>query len=254
MMSLHIFREWICNHSGTLCVMKKLNKNKPLLFLGDHHGAWSTIFDIIKSKNIENCNIISVGDLGIGFKYKKEHEHKQSEKLNDFFKERNINFYGIRGNHDDPTYFKGDDRIVFENFELIDDYTVAEYGDKKIQFVGGAVSIDRTGRKEGVSYWGDEVVLYKPNECKEVDILVTHTAPSWCFPQHFNELVYGWALEDSYLIGDLSNERAIIDEIFKRCKPKLHLYGHFHSSWTDIVNDCKHKLLNINEFWEYIEV
>ena len=86
---------------------------------------------------------------------------------------------------------------------------------------------------------------------QKVDILVTHTAPSWCFPQQFNEIVYGWALEDAYLIGDLSNERAIVDEIFKLCKPKLHLYGHFHSSWTEEVNGCKHKLLDINEVWEY---
>ena len=35
--------------------MKKLNKNKPLLFLGDHHGEWNFVFDIIISKKIENC-------------------------------------------------------------------------------------------------------------------------------------------------------------------------------------------------------
>ena len=98
--------------------MKTLNKNKPLLFLGDHHGSWGTLFDIIGEKNIESCNIISVGDLGIGFKYKKESEYSQSEKLSKMFKERNIHFFGIRGNHDDPYFFKGKNRIVYENFEL----------------------------------------------------------------------------------------------------------------------------------------
>ena len=234
--------------------MKTLNKNKPLLFLGDNHGAWSQLFDIIDTKKISNCYLFSVGDLGIGFKYKKNHEYKQSEKLNNLFKEQNIEFYGVRGNHDDPSYFEGSNRIVFDNFELIEDYTVMEYGDKKIQFIGGAVSIDRTGRKEGTSYWAKEAVNYKKDKCKEVDILVTHTAPSWCFPQQFNALVYGWALEDAYLLGDLSNERAIMDEIHKLCKPKLHLYGHFHSSWTEEINGCKHKLLDINEIWGNIEI
>jgi len=234
--------------------MKTLNKNKPLLFLGDHHGGWSTLFNIIEDKNIENCNIISVGDLGIGFKYKKESEYSQSEKLSKMFKERNINFFGIRGNHDNPYFFEGKNRIVYENFELIEDYTIADYDGKSIQFIGGAVSIDRTSRKEDVSYWKGEPVNFNKEKCKEVDILVTHTAPSWCFPQQFNELVYGWALEDAYLIGDLSNERAILDEIFKLCKPKLHLYGHFHSSWTEEINDCKHKLLNINEIWGNITI
>jgi Icc-related predicted phosphoesterase len=229
--------------------IKILNKNKPLLFLGDHHGNWGMLFEIIKDKNIENCTLISVGDLGIGFHFKKEFEYKSSEKLSEKFKERNIHFFGIRGNHDDPYFFEGENRIVYENFELLEDYTVAEYEGKFIQFIGGACSIDRTARKEGVSYWSGEEVKLDRGKCKKVDILVTHTTPSWCFPQQFNELVYGWALEDAYLIGDLSNERAIMDEIFKLCKPKLHLYGHFHSTWTEEINGCKHKLLDINEIW-----
>lgn len=164
--------------------IKILNNNKPLLFIGDHHGAWSQLLDVIDTKKISDCYLISVGDLGIGFKYEKNHEYKQSEKLNDSFKDRNIIFYGIRGNHDDPFFFRGSNRISLSNFELIEDYTVAEYGGKKIQFIGGAISIDRTGRKEGVSYWAEEAVNYKKDKCKEVDILVTHTAPSWCFPHN----------------------------------------------------------------------
>ena len=228
-----------------------IDKNKPLLFLGDHHGAWSSIFDIIGEKNIENCNIISVGDLGIGFKYKKESEYSQSEKLSNMFREKNINFYGIAGNHDNRFFFEGKNRIVYENFELIEDYTLTEYDGKKIQFIGGAISIDRTARKEGISYWEDEVVKFDRDKCQEVDILVTHTAPSWCFPQAFNEMVYGWAREDAYLIEDLTDERLIMDEIFKICKPSFHVYGHFHSNWSEEMNGCKHRLLDINEFLEY---
>ncbi len=227
---------------------KILNKNKPLLFLGDHHGEWSYLLDIVDAKKISDCYLISVGDSGIGFT-NKENQEKNNHWLNEEFKERNIVFMAARGNHDDPAYFQGANRVSLSNFELIEDYTVAEYNGKKIQFIGGAVSIDRTARKEGVSYWEDEAVKLDRDKCKKVDILVTHTAPSWCFPQQFNEMVYGWALEDAYLIGDLSNERAIMDEIFKLCKPYLHLYGHFHSSWTEEINGCKHKLLDINEIW-----
>ena len=229
--------------------MKVLDKAKPMVFLGDHHGDWNELFYIANNKNLENCNLISVGDLGIGFKYKKEYEYIMSEELNGMFKEKNINFYGIRGNHDDPQFFKGEDRICFDNFELLEDYTVAEYDSKLIQFIGGAISIDRTGRKEGVSYWKGEGVDYLKDKLQKVDILITHTAPSWCFPQQFNELVYGWAKDDETLLDELTNERAVISDIFDVCKPSLHLYGHFHSSWTEEINGCKHKLLNINEVW-----
>jgi len=109
-------------------------------------------------------------------------------------------------------------------------------------------------RKEGVSYWPGETVVFDRDKCKEVDILVTHTAPTWCFPQQFNEMVYGWTRKDADLIGDLSDERAVMNEICKLCKPKLHLYGHFHSSWSEEINGCKHKLLNINEIWGIPEI
>jgi hypothetical protein len=232
--------------------MKTLNKNKPILFLGDHHGAWSQLIDIIETKKISDCYLISVGDSGIGFT-SWENQVRINEQLNQEFKNNNIVFMSIRGNHDDPDYFKGSDRVSLSNFELIEDYTVAEYGGKKIQFIGGATSIDRTGRKEGTSYWNREVVNFERDKCEEVDILITHTAPSWCFPQQFNEMVYGWAREDAYLLEDLTDERAIMDEICKLCKPKLHLYGHFHSAWTEEINGCKHKLLDINEIWGNIE-
>jgi hypothetical protein len=58
---------------------KLLLKNKPIIFLGDHHGNWNELFYIIDKNKIENSNIISVGDLGIGFKSKKEYEYSFSE-------------------------------------------------------------------------------------------------------------------------------------------------------------------------------
>jgi predicted phosphodiesterase len=229
--------------------MKTLNKDKPILFLGDHHGAWLQLFDILDAKKISDCYLISVGDSGIGFT-DNENQKKMINYLDYEFKERNIIFMAIRGNHDDPSFFVGENRIQLNNFELIEDYTIMEYNGKKIQFIGGAVSIDRTARKEGISYWEEEVLNFERDKCEEVDILITHTAPSWCFPQQFNEMVYGWAREDAYLLEDLTDERAIMDEICKLCKPKIHLYGHFHSSWTERVNGCVHKLLDINEIWE----
>ena len=231
-----------------MTTMKTLGGSKPILFLGDHHGEWCYLFDTIDTKKISDCYLISVGDSGIGFTDNKTQE-KNNKWFNMEFKDRNISFMSIRGNHDDPDYFKGANRVSLSNFELIEDYTIMEYNGKKIQFIGGATSIDRTSRREGISYWEQEVLNFNRDKCEEVDILITHTAPTWCFPQQFNEMVYGWAREDAYLLEDLTEERAIMDEICKLCKPKLHLYGHFHSSWTERINECMHKLLGINEIW-----
>ena len=231
--------------------MLTLDKNKPIIFLGDNHGDWNHLFYLIEKKRIEDCHLISVGDCGVGFENPQATE-QQLKNLNNSFKERNIYFKAIRGNHDDPSYFKGSDRVCLSNFELIEDYSVFEYDSKHIQFIGGAISIDRTGRTTGISYWEDEGVVFKKNACQKVDVLVTHTAPSWCFPQQFNEIVYGWAREDAYLIEDLTDERGVMDEIFKLCSPREHLYGHFHSSWSERIDRCTFKLLDINELWEYV--
>jgi UDP-2,3-diacylglucosamine pyrophosphatase LpxH len=228
--------------------IKILDKEKPILFLGDHHGQWDFVFDIIETKKIENCYIICVGDGGEGF-ISKEKQLRQFDILNNRFKKNNIEYKSIRGNHSDPFYFQELNKISLSNFELIEDYSVYQHDSKLIQFIGGAISIDRTGRKEGVSYWKDEKLVFDKDKCQKVDILVTHTAPSWCFPQQFNEMVYGWAREDAYLLEDLTDERAVMNEIFKLCKPSLHLYGHFHTSVTERINGCMHKLLDINEIW-----
>lgn len=225
-------------------------KNKPLIVLGDIHAAWSSLMYELKLKDVKDCNIICVGDIGIGFNQSEKNEHEDAQKLNNWFKEKDINFYGIRGNHDDPFYFVGKNRIVYENFELLEDYTVCKYNDKTIQFIGGAISIDRTGRKEGVSYWSNEGIIFDENKCKEVDVLITHTAPPKCFPQTFNEMVYGWAEQDLPLINDLTDERLKMDKIVNLCKPKYHFYGHFHSSWFEKIEDCVHRLLDINELFE----
>ena len=223
----------------------------PMYFMGDNHGEYSDMFELIKKHGLKDCHFIHLGDGGEGFLPTKK-QLRQFAYLNDFFKARNILYKSIRGNHSDPFYFNSNSKVTMSNFELIEDYSVMEYCNKTIQFIGGAVSIDRTHRCEGMSYWADELVKFDEDKCQKVDMLITHTAPSWCFPQKFNRMVYDWAAADMSLLKDLTEERSIMDKIFNICQPSLHLYGHFHSNWTETVNGCKHKLLDINEIWEYV--
>ena len=224
----------------------------PMYFMGDHHGDWEVVIRLIKQFGLKDCYLIHLGDGGEGF-LPLQKQLRQFDYMNDFFKTHNVQYMSIRGNHSDPFYFKGSNRVTLSNFTLIEDYTIAEYKGKLIQFIGGAISIDRTDRILGSSYWEDEVVVYDKDKCHKVDILITHTAPSRCFPNQLNQLVYNWALRDAYLIEELTDERTVMDAIFNICDPKLHLYGHFHSSVTEVIDDCKHKLLGINEIWEFVE-
>lgn len=225
----------------------KILSQKGLCFIGDVHGDYFLIEDFCKHNN--DFVVCQVGDLGLGFGLI-DSEAAQLNAINNACKANNNVFCVIRGNHDSPKRF-AEFRNKFSNIYLPEDYEVCEWNGKTIQFIGGAISIDRSSRKDGRSYWKDEGVVFDKQKCHEVDILVTHTAPSHCFPQQFNEMVHGWAREDASLLEDLTAERAVMDEIFKLCKPSYHVYGHFHASWTEEINGCKHNLLDINEIREY---
>lgn len=230
--------------------IKKFDKDM-LLFIGDIHGNFHFLNECCYK--VENSLIIQVGDCGLGF-HSTNYEEEYLKKINNTCEQFNNQLLLLFGNHDSRdrfAFFR--QKNIFNNITFLDDYDVVKYKDKTIQFIGGAVSIDRTGRTLGVSHWEDEGVVFDRDACQKVDILVTHTAPSFCAPQKFNEMVYGWAREDAYLLEDLIDERAVMDEIFKICSPKYHFYGHFHFAHSETINDCRHKLLDIDELYEYRE-
>lgn len=228
--------------------MKEFNK-QGIIFLGDTHGN----FDVVKKicQQVENFAIIHVGDVGLGFNSFKTENEILTKKLQPCCSLNNNDLFFLRGNHDSKKRFGQFRSNDLQHIIFPDDYESVKINDKIFLFVGGATSIDRNGRAPEISYWEDESVVFQRDKCTKCDVLVTHTSPSWCFPQAFNEMVYGWAREDAYLLEDLNEERAIMDEICKLCNPELHVYGHFHSSWSEKINNCTHRLLSINEAWEF---
>lgn len=242
------------------------------LFLGDIHGEFHEISRLLKKYDLTDCNIIQVGDFGVGFNTFVK-EKRQLSSLNDTLVRRRVNLYVIRGNHDFPDYFKSDP-FNLSNIHLLDDYTVLELDNQKILFIGGAVSTDRNWRKtknqklgdftiRGNEYWWpNENVVFdvdKLNQIKDIDIVVTHTCPSYCYPS----LEYGLSnyiksaithFKDENLEQDVIEERKTLSKIFETLKQnnsiKYHFYGHFHQTALTELDSIKHRLLNINELYE----
>lgn len=238
--------------------------NRRLLFLGDIHGAFHIIPNKVKTYDITDANIIQVGDFGVGFK-SFEKDKKLLEQINSELKIRNIVLYAIRGNHDYKPYFDNNP-FGLSNIKLVKDYSVLNMSNKKILFMGGAISIDRLYRintdkyRQDKCWWSDESFELEEDELinlKKLDIVVTHTAPSFCYPDNsngFGDLVNSYAYEDSVLKTDLHTERYLMDRAFKiinaNNKITHHYYGHFHNSKVLEVDGVKHRLLNVNELYE----
>lgn len=249
--------------------MKSLKK--PLIFLGDIHGNFNHLKWYITTYKVSDCTICQVGDFGVGF-IEKFNDMTNLGLLNNFLKEHNINMMVWRGNHDDPDFFDGHLENHFDNLHLLPDYSVIDVDGVKILGIGGAVSVDRRPRmREELIYvksnlerklhWYDEGFVLNEEKLKSIegiDILVTHTTMDFCHPVNkngFGYLVEQFAQDDGKLKNDLRREREEVTKMWniflEKNKPDYHFYGHFHDTWTSNIDGVNHRLLAINEFFEY---
>jgi predicted phosphodiesterase len=245
-----------------------------LLFLGDIHGHFAIIHQYVKVYGIQNAHIIQVGDFGVGFQTL-EKEKRLLEMYHQILVKNNVHIWAIRGNHDYKPHFDNDP-FGLSNIHLLPDYTVLDLCDKRILLIGGAVSVDRTWRytklqKQGIfenmtlgkeSWWPDETFILdrdKLGEIRDIDIVVTHTAPHYCEPD--NTFGFGPFVEkivresgDTELKTDLLVERQAVTDAFAILKLNNSIthayYGHFHKSDVMNFDGIKHRLLNVNELWE----
>lgn len=242
-----------------------------MFYLGDTHGNLNYVKWFIDNRKIRNTDIIHVGDYGVGFIGDVLKERNLMDKFNKWLHERELTMHVFRGNHDDPYYFNGD--FVYDNLKFHPDYTVLEIEGKRILGVGGALSIDRVVRRKwnltetryGTQkrfHWYDEKFILdieKLNEIKDIDIVVTHTAPDFVYPVNKNNnwppVVAQFFPEDPGLANDLIEERALLTEFYNivtKNNPNIthHIYGHFHTHNIDVVGNCTHICLEINQLYE----
>ena len=114
-----------------------------------------------------------------------------------------------------------EERISHRRFRTIPDYSIVQACGHNILCVGGAVSIDRSFRKEhdsrnqssdAASYWSDEMPMFDEPKLTEIDrqfkidSVITHTAPSFC-EQLSKAGLSEWAVRDAELLTDCEKER-----------------------------------------------
>lgn len=226
-----------------------------MIFIGDIHGNFEYIKYLVNSRHIEDANFIQVGDFGVGFD-KKHVDLAALYRLNEILEKANCHLYVIRGNHDDPRYFNG--VFEFRYLHLVPDYTVINIEGKRVLFVGGATSIDRVYRKENkYGWWEDEVFVLDEGKLLKmynIDVVVTHNSPDFCWPLDVNGLVLSFAAKDATLLEDLRNERKDLTRMYDllAMNNDIHswYYGHFHNSQLTEYKGTDFRLLGIEETYE----
>ncbi len=188
--------------------------------IGDIHGDKDAYLKAIGDAE----ESIQVGDFGVGF---------VDFQLPDEFTDRHR---FIRGNHDHP------DLCKVKN-GWIDDGKIE--GD--VMFVGGAKSIDRQYRVEGVSWWRNEELSYselmyvfdeylknKPR------VMITHDCPDPVAVE-----ISRSASLNKY--EDKSVTRQAFTNMWMNHKPEIWAFGHWHHSFDRVIMGTRFICLNINE-------
>lgn len=227
-----------------------------MIFLGDIHGNYNTILDLLLNYNIEDSVIIQVGDFGLGFKTELNDVIELSF-LDERLKEYNTILYTIRGNHDNP-YFWTDKKYenYFSNINLVKDYSVINIEDLNILMIGGGISIDRKKRKKDISYWENENIIYKKKCYHNIDMVVTHVPPPFIFDSLLDKInLEYWLEQDETLKADIDEERSILDSIRKDVlfenKIKYWFSGHMHVNLSCNFDDIRYKLIANNSFYSH---
>lgn len=185
-------------------------------FIGDVHGKFRQYKRIIS----ECDRSIQVGDLGVGFFGLRGGEIKAlANPPFDAMSKGDHRF--IRGNHDNPQscinhpYWIGDG----ESFTV---------GNSKLYFLGGAGSIDRHYRTEGLDWWPDEELSRERLNIEvaeyidlKPDVVVTHDCPD----SIANEILMAFN-ESKFANG--SRTRQALDSMFYFHQPKYWIFGHWH--------------------------
>jgi hypothetical protein len=233
-----------------------------IYYLGDIHGYWGGICDHVTRNEDRNVAYIQVGDFGIGF-YDLQGEVDKLKLMNLILDENDCDLYIVRGNHDNPDWFKdenfADIKGELNRIRFIPDYTTIMINLEKYLFVGGAISIDRRPRMmdNKICWWVDEVFIFDKNKTEALDGIervITHTAPAFCHPTAFGSIVYDYARNDKDLIGELRAERDRMTDmaniLLKNGKNNIRTwtYGHFHSTKRMVHDNVEYTLLEINEF------
>lgn len=242
-----------------------LNTKYPIIFIGDTHGDWEALMRFVRTNNFRG-SIIECGDAGVGFRGWEE----KLKILNMLLGEKVCHLYIFRGNHDDPYFFETEYNL--SHVHLVSDYRLFQINEEYLLTIGGGISIDRchriTNDHKAISYgshqrtyWRDEKFNYDSFLVDDifsqynVKYIATHDIGINCFPVGTDaHIVNYYCTFDDQLRKDIIKGRNDIHDMFKQIKSKYQLkewiYGHFHDSHIDYIDNVKFILLNCDEIYE----
>ena len=221
-----------------------------MYFLGDVHAESPLMRDFLNS---EEKYCLQLGDFGFIFKY---NDWKWNKFLNHFEKNYpNKMIFTVLGNHENydsiekmpvKDMFGARCRKIRSNVYAIERGEILSIEGLNILCIGGADSIDKAWRRDGISWWAQEKIsdtdvkkTVKKGLTCSFDMICSHAMPAFFMLQNFTPCFQTgseFSLEKIYC--DIENNGGHIP---------LWIGGHVHNSIDMTYNDTLFRSLDIGE-------
>lgn len=213
-----------------------------LIVTGDIHGDFSYLNKLINKKKPDM--IWCCGDFGYW------PNHSNIKQLS-FIKPQDTKILWCDGNHEDHWALRDREKneivpnVIYMPRGSI--YTLPD--NRNVMFFGGAESIDKEIRTEGIDWFREEIITQKdfidlPDV--DIDIFITHTCPL--------ELVD--TMKERYTCKDIEPSNIALSELWKIYKPKTWIFGHWHTYLNIQMNGTDFYCLdypgNGSRWWMYL--
>lgn len=190
-----------------------------MYIFGDTHGDWKTLSEDLSK--IKESNVIIAGDFGYWPNF--------SPFSLKFIHMNGCHIYFCPGNHENwdalRNFEQNSNKRIIEIFPNIFYCTfgsVLNIENYNIMFCGGADSIDKGNRTEGINWFREEIItehdMYSLPERNDIDIIISHTGP--------RKIIEILNPSFGYRVYDQSCDR--LSWIWKHYNPKLWIFAHFH--------------------------
>lgn len=210
-----------------------------LFITGDTHGNFSRFSNTSWPLNTlltKDDYVIVAGDFGLIF-----HPEQSKDEIwwTKWLSKKPWNILAVDGNHEHHTKlnqlpreekFGGIVGKIADNIFHLRRGEIYEICNKKILTFGGATSIDKAHRTEGISWWAEEVPNYNDmDHCiesmdkhqRKVDLIIAHTCP-----QALASVIAGRI--GSPVIEDPTQR--MLDHITSYCEFQHFFCGHWHQN------------------------
>jgi len=242
-----------------------------LVFIGDVHNKFSNIVEHMSEYS--DTLFISTGDMHLGER-SFDFDIERLENIEYSLSINNNILMIIRGNHDNPKYFKKNStfRTLLEetapHIILIPDYSIIKTSKYNILCIGGARSVDRVFGIKDITWFQNENIQ-KPddnffNQNNNIDIIVSHSAPLFAEPlefsnelKHYNSfIINAYSIYDAKMKNDIYKEKLLLKGVYEKLNNKRHIqylvYGHYHKPLETRYNKTNCVSLGVGEFKQIV--